>query len=91
MSSWHTDGPLLKCPHCGGTSFTEQDFRQYREGIHSTPGGDISPASSQDAIKAYVCLCGNVRVAPRKGSQAQPAFESFVDSWEAATRRTGQA
>jgi hypothetical protein len=76
MSSGHTDGPLLKCPHCGGTSFTEQDFRQYREGIHSMPGGDISPASGHDAIKAYVCLCGNVRVAARR-----------LDSVEAAVLR----
>jgi nucleoid DNA-binding protein len=72
------------CPRCGGTSFTEQEFRQYRGGIASSaPGGDISPDSEQ-VIQALVCLCGAVLPPPKKGSQNRDAYKSFVSCCAAA-------
>jgi hypothetical protein len=87
MGLWRKDGPQIECPRCGGTSFTEQKFQQYRGGIHSSaPGGDISPASKHaDVIQALVCLCGYVRLPPnRRGSQNGDAYNAFAECWEAA-------
>jgi nucleoid DNA-binding protein len=80
------EGALLKCPHCKGTSFTEQEFRQYRAALYSSiPGGDISPASKDaDVIQALVCLCGHVLPPPKKGSQNRDAYKSFVSCCAAA-------
>jgi nucleoid DNA-binding protein len=53
----------LHCSVCQGTSFSAQQFRQYRAGISSSqPGGHILQASA-NGFEAYVCLCGNFQLA----------------------------
>jgi nucleoid DNA-binding protein len=62
----------LHCSVCQGTSFSPQQFRQYRAGISSSqPGGHILQASA-NGFEAYVCLCGNFQLTPTMAAKLTP-------------------
>jgi nucleoid DNA-binding protein len=74
------------CEKCGSSYFVEGQFKQYRPGHSTAPGGDIS-SLSEYPVKALVCLCGQpVPPGPRRrfGPGESENSKSFRKSFEAA-------
>ena len=75
-----------KCPKCGSTHFSEEEYQQYLQaGYSATPGGNLIP--SGEPVRVRRCLSGHIFGSSVKMALPQEQQVVFRQSMELAVKR----